>query len=237
MENNYDILDESLSNEIELEVKPKRKNIFVRVCLTFLNKNKKEYFILTIIVHLMFHILLLSILESLFFFKYVSIIEKESFLLNLKNSINEINKYNIHNENIKTNISTVYYSLYNDDQLKKYFDKLDNSATKGETDRIKNNKKLFHKSFNACYFIGSIFTVTLLIVKYFYKLRFRKLIVEHILFMLGILLYEYWFFISIILKFNPISSEETNYIIVSCIYHNFNQQNNIFKYIGNCPLN
>ena len=97
-------------------------------------------------------------------------------------------------------------------------------------------EKLYHKSFNACYMLGSIFVIFLLFVKYNFKLYFKKLLVEHILFMLGIGLYEYWFFSNIVIKFNPLSSEETNYLISSCGYSYFNKKNNIFRYNINCDL-
>ena len=55
--------------------------------------------------------------------------------------------------------------------------------------------------------------------------------------MIGIGLYEYWFFSNIVIKYSPLSGEETNYIIMSCGYQNLNNNNHIFKYNTNCPLN
>ena len=245
MSNNYDILDEGLEEDKKIPIKLKCKICAKKLYYRFFKKDKKEYFILTIIVHLLFHILLLSVLESIFFFKYASIIETQTYINNLGNSLKEIKKYDIEQsftiydsdyKKIKLNITNLYYDNYNDDSIDNYFIDLKRKSEVGKIDRIINNTKLYHKSFNACYMLGSIFVIFLLFVKYNFKLDFRKLLVEHILFMLGIGLYEYWFFSNIVIKFNPLSSEETNYLISSCGYNYFNNKNNIFRYNINCDL-
>lgn len=245
MSNNYDILDEDLGENKKIPLRFKLKVYAKKVYYRFFKKEKKENFILTIIVHLLFHILLLSILESIFFFQYASIIETQTYINNLGNSLKEIKKYDIEQsfnvydseyKKIKLNITNIYYNYYNDDNINNYFIDLKSKSEIGKLDRIDNNTKLYHKSFNACYMLGSIFVIFLLFVKYNFKLYFKKLLVEHILFMLGIGLYEYWFFSNIVIKFNPLSSEETNYLISSCGYSYFNKKNNIFRYNINCDL-
>ena len=63
MSNNYDILDEDLGENKKIPLSFKLKVYAKKVYYRFFKKEKKENFILTIIVHLLFHILLLSILE------------------------------------------------------------------------------------------------------------------------------------------------------------------------------
>lgn len=245
MSNNYDVLDEDLDENKKIPIKLKCKIWGKKLYYRFFKKDKKEYFILTIIVHLLFHILLLSVLESIFFFKYASVIETQTYINNLGNSLKEIKKYDIEQsftiydsdyKKIKLNITDLYYDNYNDDSINDYFINLKRKAEIGKLDRITNNNNLYHKSFNACYTLGSVFLVFLLFVKYNFKLDFKKLLVEHILFMLGIGLYEYWFFSNIVIKFSPLSSEETNYFISSCGYNYFNKKNKIFRYNINCDL-
>ena len=61
----------------------------------------------------------------------------------------------------------------------------------------------------------------------FYKLSLKKLIVEHIILISLIGVYEYWFFINIILPYKIISVDELNYIVISCMIKKLNMQNGI----------
>ena len=241
MSNNYDILDEEKKFNKPNFLKRISKKIYYRL---FMKKNKKEYFVLTIIVHLIFHILLLSILESIFFFKYASVIETQSYLNSLRTTLKEIKNIDIENNlyykddynKIKLNITQLYYSNYNDDNIENYFNNLKIKSIDGENYRLKKNQELYYKSFHACYVLASVFLLFLFTIKYFFKLGFKKLFVEHIFFLLGIGLYEFWFFYNIVIKYVLVSSEETNFIINSCIYNYFNTNNNIFKYNIDCKI-
>ena len=247
MSNNYDILDDE-NTKLEVE-KVNNNNFFKNLgnkiyYRLFKKKNKKEYFVLTIIVHLIFHILLLSILESIFFFKYASVIETQSYLNSLRTTLKEIKNIDIENNlyykddynKIKLNITQLYYDNYNDENLINYFEYLKNESYNGKQYRIKRNEELYYNSFYACYVLGSVFLTFLFFVKYYFKLGFKKLFIEHIFFLLGIGLYEFWFFYNIVIKYILLSSEETNYIINSCIYNYFNTKNQIFKYNIDCNI-
>jgi hypothetical protein len=230
-------LDNDIENNLEINnIKIKEENNFN--LLEYL-KNKKDNYYVNFIFQILLHIILLSIFETLLFFKYISKIEQEIFM-------EKINEYleMVSDQEIKHNLID-YFDFYinyqlNDPEFEEYIYGLENEYYKGIERRENYNDELEKKSYNVSIVISTIFIGFLSLCFLRYKIRLPKMLFENFVLMMCIIIYEVWFLLVIALDYKTITSNELFFIFVTCIikesdenYENINIDYNITKL---CPL-
>ncbi len=80
-----------------------------------------------------------------------------------------------------------------------------------------------HKAYFITYILVGIFIFYIFVTIFKFQLNIKKLILEHIVLLICIGLYEIWFFFNVILKYKLIESAEINYIVISCLLHRLNE--------------
>jgi hypothetical protein len=169
------------------------------------------------LTHLLLHISLLSLLETLFFFQYASNIEKDVLFSQLRKSIN----------NIK--FPEIDLHKYTTEKVSHFLTDLEFDSNDAIAERIRHNNRLFHNSLLSTYVLSALFIISLFFYKCVFQYKLKSLIAEHLIFIIGIGLFEWWFFLNIVIKYYAISSEEINYYLVACFFHKFNL-------FSSCPL-
>jgi hypothetical protein len=236
VENDYK-LDNDIENNLEINnIKIKEENNFN--LLEYL-RNKKDNYYVNFIFQILLHIILLSIFETLLFFKYISKIEQEIFM-------EKINEYleMVSDQEIKHNLID-YFDFYinyqlNNPEFEEYIYGLENEYYKGIERRENYNDELEKKSYNVSIVISTIFIGFLSLCFLRYKIRLPKMLFENFVLMMCIIIYEVWFLLVIALDYKTITSDELFYIFVTCIikesdenYENIDIDYNITKL---CPL-
>jgi hypothetical protein len=235
--NNEYKLDNDIENNLEINnIKIKEDNNFN--LLEYL-RNKKDNYYVNFIFQILLHIILLSIFETLLFFKYISKIEQEIFM-------EKINEYleMVSDQEIKHNLID-YFDFYinyqlNNPEFEEYIYGLENEYYKGIERRENYNDELEKKSYNVSIVISTIFIGFLSLCFLRYKIRLPKMLFENFVLMMCIIIYEVWFLLVIALDYKTITSDELFYIFVTCIikesdenYENIDIDYNITKL---CPL-
>lgn len=230
-------LDNDIENNLEINnIKIKEENNFN--LLEYL-RNKKDNYYVNFIFQILLHIILLSIFETLLFFKYISKIEQEIFM-------EKINEYleMVSDQEIKHNLID-YFDFYinyqlNNPEFEEYIYGLENEYYKGIERRENYNDELEKKSYNVSIVISTIFIGFLSLCFLRYKIRLPKMLFENFVLMMCIIIYEVWFLLVIALDYKTITSDELFYIFVTCIikesdenYENIDIDYNITKL---CPL-
>ena len=201
-----------------------------------------------IIIHVFLHISLLSILEPLFYFLYVVKMEQDLFFNQLKILINTIvEDLNI---NVITSIlsnsyitSTIIDIYGNNIYVDEYFNHLKIEYESSIDENNNNRQKLERKAytFSAISFLCTILYFIFHQCLYKEKYLFWKVFMEHIILVLFIGLYEYWFFNNIILNYSPWTDAEITYYIVTCTWSGASRVipilNNFVKNVTTCKLN
>lgn len=157
----------------------------------------------------MFHLTLISIFEIIFFFSIVSIYENKAIIgviINFfKKTPTMCNNMNYYQKEYFTNI---FNSIINTTKVN------ENSIISSVSRNLYNNK-LFVDSW--MYFLIIIgIDIILLLVKIYYKIKInlKKIILENIVMILILGIYEYMFFKTIILLYQNISQDELIKLIV-----------------------
>jgi hypothetical protein len=224
-----------LENNAEIE------NNFVRIRSDsdnniILNKNNSDTFLFSIfnqtkimkhenkvelknkLISICFHIFLMSVFEIFFYFFFIINIERELFLEKLMTYNKEI--YEKYNENVSPEehamISNTIYNLFNEKMLK---DLKDNYEEDIHQQKIL-FKILLNKAIILSTIVGSIFISTIIYGRK--EVKINWVLFENILLFLFLGLYEYIFFNIIILKYNPITDGEIQYLFVCNIVSIFN---------------
>lgn len=236
VENDYK-LDNDIENNLEINnIKIKEENNFN--LLEYL-RNKKDNYYINFIFQILLHIILLSIFETLLFFKYISKIEQEIFMEKINEYLEMVSDQEIKHNLIDHFDFYINYQL-NDPEFEEYIYGLENEYYKGIERRENYNDELEKKSYNVSIVISTIFIGFLSLCFLRYKIRLPKMLFENFVLMICIIIYEVWFLLVIALDYKSITSNELFYIFVTCIikesdenYENINIDYNITKL---CPL-
>jgi hypothetical protein len=218
LENNFIRLRSDSDNNITIS-----KNISDKCLFSIFNQskiikyeNKVEF--KNKLISVVFHIFLMSVFEIFFYFFFIVNIEKELFLEKLMTYNKQI--YEKYNENVSPEehaiISNTIYNLFNEKMLK---DLKDNYEEDIHQQKIL-FKMLLNKAIILSTVVGSIFISTIIYGRKEVKLNW--VLFENILLFLFLGLYEYIFFNIIILKYNPITDGEIQYLFVCNIASIFN---------------
>jgi hypothetical protein len=166
-----------------------------------------------IIIKASIHIFFISIFETAFFFAYVSVYENSGI-------ISTINTYY---EPIKNSCQNWSYEtkelLYEILQREINITEIDQSAQIGETQRTLYNKSLLNES----QIISAVFMGLMIIVASYLCVKrvhvpWLGIIIENIILVVLLGLYEYLFFRAIIYKYNTISTPELNAYIMDGLW-------------------
>jgi len=181
----------NLSNNEYLEIEYQQKKII----------KKTTNYVYTNVFIINLHIFLLSIFEPVFYFNYVTKLEKQYFFTNINNYLNLL-KFNL---NKITNIT--------DNNLKNLIKEL--------ISEIKLENETHNNTFTKLAIIYSSVIFSILILQFFIgkyflvKLNWKSIILDNVLMIFLLGLYEYVFFITIIIQDTPISEPEiNNYILL-----------------------
>ena len=166
------------------------------------SKNTLVYFLKKIFMF-MFHLSLISIFEIIFFFTIVSVYENNAitdividFFDKVPNTCNNMTLIQ------KEYFTSIFDSIIN-------ITEVDNNANKSYIDRKHFNNKLYVNAW--MYFLIIIgIDIILLLIKFHYKIKinYKKIILENIVMISILAVYEYMFFKSIILFYQNISRDE-----------------------------
>lgn len=207
------------------------------------NKRKKKYLkyrdnIIKLILHIFTHITLVALLEPIFFFKYANKVESQIFIDNLVSHFKHGEIFsqeifeNIRNDKILYNALTLYLKK-NQESYQNYDSELYYNSIRGFQNKEAINSMIEAHAYQMFYFLVSVLFVLCFFNLIFCKNSYLKIISENFLLIMIIGIYEFWFFTNIILKFSPISDEETNRIITHCtlysIYQNFPELKHLTK--------
>ena len=179
--------------------------------------DKKENYFINLFNHINLHIFLLAIFESLLFFYFVLQIEYDVFISKVSNYVDDLTNYFIDNNNILFTIIDTSY-------LNNFLYELQDKSEFAEELREENNLILYNKSIIITSCLGIFFIIVLFISSFKYNISIKKLFFEHIVLLSFIAIFEICFFLFIALKYETLSSDELNYIFVSCFLKNLDEQ-------------
>lgn len=164
---------------------------------------KYERTILEIIIKLILHITLISIFETLFYFLYVSSLENDGIETTVNTFINDVTN------NCK-NMSAGQIQII-DDILELYINSsiVIQNGNNMELERMNYNNLILHRAWTYSIIMTVLFIFIILYVGLReINIRWKKIILENILMVLLLAVYELMFFNTIIYKYHPISTEE-----------------------------
>jgi len=178
-------------------------------------QNNKIYYTLSEkILSILLHLFVMAFFEIYFYFNYIIIIEKQMFLEKINTYFNRLSNYyanNIHNTEkiILRNIFNSYYSI---EPLLKHNYEISK----------KNQIQLYNKLYNESLFMLSIIfcflfvaTINCLLIRK--NINWKLILIENIVMFSLLCIFEYLFFINIIMNYSPITDNEIFYIICNHI--------------------
>lgn len=184
-----------------------------------LNKISVKTEMLNKFISIFLHIFIMVIFEIYFYFNFVVDIEKEQFLEKIQQYIDEF----IHNINLDQTQKMLIYKLVGD----KYDNTLITQLYEMYTKSLKQQKKLLHSlMFKSCKIAGIIGIVLIGLIGFGlfkkYKIKWKWIWVENFLMFALLGIFEYWFFINVVLNYNPITDAEIKYFVANQFINYFN---------------
>jgi hypothetical protein len=158
------------------------------------------------------------VFEIYFFFNFIVQIEKEEFLKNIQSYLNQLNSLEL-NEYQKTLINIVITEHLNN----KYYLALHENYINSLEEQEKKLNQLLNKACGMASIVGLILLLllfsSLINIK---KIKWNWIVVENILMFVFLGIFEYFFFVTIILKYAPITDDEIRYYVADEIIKYFN---------------
>ena len=163
-------------------------------------------------ISIFLHIFIMIVFEIYFYFNYVINIEKVQFLDKIQQYINEFE----HNLNLdqtqKELIKNSFGSKYNNTFLTQLYTLY--------TESLKQQKKLLHHLISkSCKMAGIIGIIIIGLIGFClwkkHKIKLNWIFIENILMFVLLGIFEYWFFMNIILNYNPITNAEIKYYVAN----------------------
>lgn len=227
-----DSIDTKLNNGYIFRIKRKT----VTFCNRFICKEEVFYEYLNKLNVIFLHIMLLSLFETYFFFKYVSVKEKDAFTDKLDYYVAHSRKYTKEaldpTQQSALNDFVDQYLTANPDFIQNLYDDYQSAID----DVDKQEDDLIAYSTRLTLYIGFVFGITLVLGIFFHdKMKWHWLFFENIMMIFFLACYEYYFFKYVIIKYDPISSAEINYIVVCDMLNGFHTTCN--DYIDNDYIN
>ena len=176
--------------------------------LFFIKNNKKE--ISNKFLSITLHILIMIVFEVYFYFNFAVVIEKQKFLDKINSVFMELNELQM---------TLIEYQAFKMVLLDKT-----NIITDGLYNNYKNTLEIQHdllfrlliKSIKMASIVGIIMIVFLINgVCHKNLIKWKWIMIENILMFAFLGIFEYFFFINIILKYDPITDDEIKYVMTT----------------------
>jgi hypothetical protein len=173
--------------------------------IIWINNYKIEFINVSLSVFL--HVCIMIIFEIYFYFNYVIFIEKEAFLDKINDYFDELTKYN------------TQVIAYNFIEIQNEMDTIYENYRMAVT---RQEKELHHLMIVACKIGSGFWSVFFLLwvigILHFKEIKWKTILVENIVMLVLLGLFEYLFFMNIIMNYNPISDAELEYIVAKKAY-------------------
>jgi hypothetical protein len=162
-----------------------------------------EAFFTNILMRFVFHITLISIFESVFFFLYISKLEDNGIILTvggiIDNIVDSCRNFTAEEDAVATDILSVFINTSD----------ISNDANKQYAIRVGFNGRLFVRAWTYVGCLGGLFLLMVLYVNVRkIKIHWKNLLLENMGLVLMLAAYEYMFFSTIIFPYMPISGSE-----------------------------
>tara|TARA_B100001093_G_C26828663_1_gene1015169 strand:- start:229 stop:1020 length:792 start_codon:yes stop_codon:yes gene_type:complete len=195
-----------------------------------INSQNKEnshwiYYFHKLILHISFHMTLLSILEPIFFFEYAVPMERQLFFDQLsdfthyQHEIMESHSaQNIRNQPFYN--AFIDFLNYQNAEIDTLLISMENDANTAKKENDNYNDGLEHNAYMFPVGMGSFTLLYYATIQYFYNYKNMGLQVlgEHISLMIFVAAYEFWFFTHVILKYHPFTKEGVMNFLVNCFF-------------------
>ena len=173
-------------------------------------------------ISIFMHVFVMVVFEIYFYFNYVVWIEKESFLKEIDKYLSKISSLQlstIQKELVKTVINM---NPDNNAMLDYLYEQYIKS--------LEEQKRLLEKLLIKACMMGGIVGLVLLIfilagLTDRKKIKWKWIFIENILMFIFLGIFEYFFFITIIMNYNPITEAEIKYYVANEIFTYFNSTN------------
>jgi len=160
------------------------------------------------------------VFEIYFYFNYIILIEKDVFYEQIDNYISELKSSPI-DSNKRMIIK--YELKKNKKSYQKYLNYLYNQYI----DSLKKQQKILHTLLTKSCTIAGIVSIILFILFNLglynrKKIKWIWIIIENLFMFLFLGIFEYYFFVNIVMNYNPVTNEEVKYHIANDIITYFN---------------
>jgi len=174
--------------------------------------NKHSQMIIEMLISVSLHIFIMAIFEVYFYFNYVVIIEKKMFLEKIYQYTDEFLIFYNNNNN---NNRAILMLLFPKKETTLFVTELYKEYKNAQHEQNKLLNELLLKSYKIIVIITSILIVCLTtgLYNYRYRLKWKKIFAENILMFLCLGVFEYIFFMNVMMKYSPITDAEIKYII------------------------
>jgi hypothetical protein len=197
-----------------------RTNYFTKI-YNWIGVNKISFFteILNKFISIFLHIFIMIVFEIYFYFNFVVDIEKEEFLNKIQQYIDEFT----HNINLDNTQKELIYQLIR----YKYDNTLLTELYTLYIQSLEQQKELlYHLMIKSCKVAGIFGLVLFGFIGYGllkrYKIKWKWVWMENFLMFAILGIFEYWFFINVILNYNPITDAEIKYYVANEFVNYFN---------------
>lgn len=218
------LVTSEFDDNLDKNLKTINKTNLIKKIYFYLELNKIETSIITLnkFVSIFLHVLMMVIFEIYFYFNFVVSIEKKQFLNKIQQYIEQIEK----SINLNTYQKTIIKKILMNNLNNVFITQLYNSYL----DSLDNQKKLLKKLLiKSCVMAGVIGLILIfLIAMGFYKkikINWNWILFENMLMFALLGIFEFWFFINVILKYNPITDDEIKYYVVDQFVTYYNSTN------------
>lgn len=170
--------------------------------------------LLTIFVH----VVIMISFEIFFYFNFIIYIERNEILKKLDKYFDDINGSNLNNEE-----KLALQNIFNSEEFKTYYNELYNDYKAS----LNHQKYILNKLvIRACLIGGAFYLIFIILLIYgLYKknkVKWSWLAFENILMFLFLGIFEYLFFMEIIMNYDPLTDAEIEYYVVNDVYTKFN---------------
>ena len=167
--------------------------------------------ILEILISVAIHTFIMAVFEIYFYFEYIVVIEKQLFMDKIHTYTNEANQYIT-----SSTRQDVVLLLFPEENTKLVLASLYKDYQKSLHDQRQLLEILLVRSYKMLAVITTILVCLLSagIYKYKEKIKWKHIMAENVLMFLCLGIFEYMFFINIILHYTPVTDEEIKYTVV-----------------------
>ena len=174
-----------------------------------------------ILISIMLHTFIMAVFEIYFYFQYIIIIEKELFLNKISEYTIQLNRY--YDSNINAQQHQLILILFPQKTTQQALDTIYKEYQKSLQQQHELLESLLIRSYKMLVVITSILLLFLTIGFYNYKhtIKWKHIFIENILMFLCLGVFEFIFFMNIILHYSPITDEEIKYKVAKQLLEPF----------------